>query len=357
MLVIDKRRCQRASFMHGPRLQLLVALAAAIALSMIQSQVLAAPAAKSGKEVVETVCAACHGTGAKGAPKIGDKNAWSKLSSQGLTSLTQNALNGIRQMPSHGGNPGLSDFEIERAITYMVNQSGGHWSEPIDKASPPGARTGEQIVRAQCAKCHETGVGGAPKIGDRAAWIPRLKQGLDNVVRSAINGHGGMPARGGMADLTDPEIRSAVIFLVNAGAESKPSPSAPVATDQDYQVVEGVTAYLGVVSSATVREQQKDYPASVYGAAPPGPGEYYVTIALFEAKGGGRITDATVRARVVGTAEASSEKTLQGITVAGSLTYGNYFAMPDAGTYKITVRISRPGAVKPVEVQFLYKRP
>ena len=79
------------------------------------------------------------------------------------------------------------------------------------------ARTGEQIVKARCIKCHEKGVNGAPRIGDRDAWIPRLKDGLDATVRSAINGHGGMPARGGMANVTDAEMREAVIYMVNKG--------------------------------------------------------------------------------------------------------------------------------------------
>ena len=358
MFIIDRGRCERASSLIRKRRWLLSAgVIAAIALVIMQPQAIAAGDARSGKEVVATVCGACHGTGAKGAPKIGDKNAWSKLASQGLTSLTQSALDGIRQMPSHGGNPGLSDFEIERAITYMVNQSGGHWSEPIDKGSPPASRTGEQIVHARCAKCHETGFEGAPKIGDRTAWIPRLKQGLDSVVRSAINGHGGMPARGGMADLTDPEIRSAVIFLVNAGVGATPGSVAPVVAGQGYQIVEGVTAYLGVVPSAVIRQHPKDYPASVYRAVPSEPDEYYVTIALFDAKNGQRITDASVRARVLGTTEASSEKTLQAVTVANALTYGEYFSMPGAGTYKVSVRISRPGTAKAIEAQFLYARP
>ena len=78
-------------------------------------------------------------------------------------------------------------------------------------------RTGKQIVEARCAKCHETGTGGAPRIGDRDAWIPRLKGGFDLVVRSAINGHGGMPARGGMANLTDAEMRNAITYMFNKG--------------------------------------------------------------------------------------------------------------------------------------------
>jgi cytochrome c5 len=168
---------------------------------------------RSGKEVVAASCFACHGSGANGAPKIGDSKAWAKRTAQGLGSLTASALKGIRQMPPHGGNPSLTDTEIERAITYMVNQSGGHWVEPVSRTTKAPERTGEQIVEARCAKCHRTGEGGAPKIGDRVAWIPRVKQGLDVVVRSAINGHGGMPARGGQADLTDSEIRSAIVYM------------------------------------------------------------------------------------------------------------------------------------------------
>ena len=176
---------------------------------------------RSGKEVVDSVCSKCHATGAQGAPKIGDKQAWKKRASQSLSSLTDHALKGIRQMPAHGGSPDLTDFEIKRAVTYMVNQSGGKWVEPISKKSPPAPRTGEEIVKAQCFKCHESGKGGAPKIGDRDAWIPRLKEGLESTVRSAMKGHGGMPARGGLADLSDSELRSAVIYLFRGPPPAK----------------------------------------------------------------------------------------------------------------------------------------
>ena len=194
---------------------IMLACAAPVATQAAQSR------ERSGKEVVDAVCFACHGTGAHGAPKIGDKKAWSKRSAPGLAALTEVALKGIRKMPAHGGNPNLSDLEIQRAITYMVNQSGGHWAEPINRTRPVADRPGKQIVAEQCVKCHGTGVGGAPRIGDRAAWIKRGSLGLDSLVRSAINGHGGMPARGGMADLTDSEIRGAVIYMFNQGVAVK----------------------------------------------------------------------------------------------------------------------------------------
>ena len=115
----------------------------------------------------------------------------------------------------------LTDIEVERAITYMVNQSGGHWTEPVSRTSPTPARSGKQIVEAKCVSCHGTGAGGAPRIGDRAAWTPRVSKGLDTVVTSAIHGHGALPPRGGMADLTDVEIRSAVLYMFNAGTGAK----------------------------------------------------------------------------------------------------------------------------------------
>jgi cytochrome c5 len=81
-------------------------------------------AAKSGEEVVKAACAACHATGALNAPKIGDNAAWGKVAAQGLDTLIEHAVKGIRQMPARGGNPALSDLEIARAIVYMANQSG-----------------------------------------------------------------------------------------------------------------------------------------------------------------------------------------------------------------------------------------
>jgi cytochrome c5 len=186
----------------------------ALALPLATGEALA-DSGRSGEEVVDAACGACHRTGENDAPRIGDEQAWAALAERGLTGLTASALAGIRNMPAHGGDMTLSDTEIERAITYMVNQSGGNWIEPIDPLTPAVARKGEQVVRAQCAACHEAGTDGAPKIGDREAWIERIvrARGIDALVNSAIHGHGPMPPRGGLADLTDAEIRAAVLYM------------------------------------------------------------------------------------------------------------------------------------------------
>jgi cytochrome c5 len=312
---------------------------------------------RSGKEVVDGLCIACHGTGTNGAPKIGDKQAWAKRASQGLTSLTKSALEGIRQMPSHGGNPNLTDTEIERAITYMVNQSGGHWTEPISRTTRTADRTGEEIVRERCASCHQTGAGGAPRIGDRAAWVPRVNQGLDVVVRSAIKGHGGMPARGGQADLTDAELRSAIVYMMNPTTPAAAaSPAAGAATGQDYRVIDGTTVYFGATPTETMRRNSSEYPEKVYGAVPVGPDQFYVTIAVFDANTGRRIPDAVVKARVSTATGAGPEKTLEPVTIKDARTYGNYFAMAGAGPYEIAVRIVRPGASDAISARFEFAR-
>ncbi len=210
-------------FDAGPR-RLLALVVSVLLISVTAQDAMAQKAERNGKEVVESLCVSCHASGARGAPKIGDKKAWAKLASRGLSGLSKSALTGIRDMPSHGGNLNLTDTEIERAITYMVNRSGGHWAEPVSRTTRATERTGEQIVSIRCSHCHQTGVNGAPKIGDKADWIPRLKPGIDVVVRSAINGHGGMPPRGGMADLSDSEIRNAIIFMFNGGTPLTKAP-------------------------------------------------------------------------------------------------------------------------------------
>ncbi|HEX7498718.1 MAG TPA: c-type cytochrome [Polyangia bacterium] len=204
---------------------------------------------RGGKEVVETVCAVCHRAGLNGAPKIGDRDAWAKLTSKGLTGLTVVALKGIRKMPPHGGNSDLTDTEIERAITYMVNQSGGRWIEPTSKLASAVQRSGGEVVQAYCAKCHQTGAEGAPRIGDRAAWIPRLKQGFEVLVGSAIKGHGPMPSRGDVANLTDSEIRAAIAYMINGGIATTARPSVALAAgpDGNRQINDGAEKYLGMV--------------------------------------------------------------------------------------------------------------
>lgn len=349
-------RNERHSSLIGSANGLLAAAVAALAMGSVPSAAGAQNDGRSGKEVVEAVCASCHATGTHGAPKIGDKKAWAMRAAQGLSSLTKHALEGIRQMPSHGGNPSLTDLEIGRAVTYMVNQSGGSWVEPASPAALAAERTGEQVVQLQCRKCHEAGAGGAPRIGNRAEWIPRMKQGLDVLVRSAIRGHGGMPARGGMADLTDSEVRAAVVHMFSGGAA--PAAQAPAAgagapRDSHHKVVGGIEIYLGIVSAETLRAQHAggDVESAMHRRIPRGRGYHHVNVSLFDADTRVEIKDAQVQARVSNPLTGTTRK-LEPMAVNNMVSYGNYFQMIGSDPYTVTVEIRRPGMPQPVEATF-----
>ena len=81
-------------------------------------------------------------------------------------------------------------------------------------AAGGAARSGEQIYQAACAACHDAGVAGAPKLGDKGAWAPRLALGLDGLLKSAIAGKNAMPPKGG-SDANDTELAAAIVFVAN----------------------------------------------------------------------------------------------------------------------------------------------
>ncbi len=84
--------------------------------------VAAAPAAVDAKASFKASCFACHGTGAAGAPKFGDKAAWKKRIAQGLDTLFSHAINGFKGMPPKGGSS-LSDDAVKAIVKYMVKNS------------------------------------------------------------------------------------------------------------------------------------------------------------------------------------------------------------------------------------------
>ena len=84
----------------------------------------------------------------------------------------------------------------------------------VDDNSEKTIQTGEQVYNARCAACHAGGLLESPKFGDNQAWAPRLSQGLDKLVYSALKGKGSMAAQGGGVH-NDEEIKNAVIYLSN----------------------------------------------------------------------------------------------------------------------------------------------
>lgn len=93
-------------------------------------------------------------------------------------------------------------------------------AEPVEKS-------GEEIYNTACMACHNTGAAGAPKLGDNAAWAPRLAKGTETLYNSAINGLNAMPPKGGNASLSDEEVKKAVDYMLpSVEATEQPAPAA-----------------------------------------------------------------------------------------------------------------------------------
>jgi cytochrome c5 len=120
---------------------------------------------KTGQQVVEAVCGACHTTGALNAPKIGDTAKWKPLIADGHEHLTEMAIKGVRAMPPKGGNPDLSDTEVARAVAYMANQSGANFKEPAAKPAAPAPAAAATTTAAAASAAPAPAAAAAPAAG------------------------------------------------------------------------------------------------------------------------------------------------------------------------------------------------
>jgi cytochrome c5 len=206
---------------------------------------------KTGEQVFAAQCTVCHAAGALGAPKLGDAAAWAPRVKAGFDALLHSALAGKGQMPPQGGGD-FSDYEIARAVVYMADKGGANFPEPappaattatttaatgaaaatVTTAATPSADPGKvktqvaantaaaattppPLYAQTCSTCHTPGIAGAPKLGDKAAWAPRIGQGIDALTANAIKGKGAMPPKGG-ASAGDAEIKAVVTYMVSA---------------------------------------------------------------------------------------------------------------------------------------------
>ncbi|MFT4100043.1 MAG: c-type cytochrome [Burkholderiaceae bacterium] len=95
-----------------------------------------------------------------------------------------------------------------------------------DASGPRTLKSGEEVFKAQCGTCHAAGLAGAPKLGDKDAWGPRIKTGYDALLHSALKGKGAMAPQGG-GDFDDLEIGRAVVYMANQAGGSLSEPAAP----------------------------------------------------------------------------------------------------------------------------------
>lgn len=147
-------------------------------------------------------------------------------------------------------------------------------------------------------------------------------------------------------------VRTAVLSIAALAA------SAAFAADTaTHKVVHGVAIYLGVLPAEMILGHPKSHSeAEMHGGVPAGQHQQHVVVALFDQASGKRISGAKVSARVHEINLAGTQKKLEPMLIAGTVSYGNYFNMPAANNpYRIRVLIELPGVAGVIEAQFDYQ--
>ena len=135
-----------------------------------------------------------------------------------------------------GDRPRAADAVYSKAVLDRIKPVGGVPASAIEKGPSPlvpapapvaaapaategGAKpaggNGKSVYDASCQACHAAGVAGAPKVGDKAAWAPRLGAGVAALQASALKGKNAMPPKGGNASLADDDVKAAVEYMVS----------------------------------------------------------------------------------------------------------------------------------------------
>lgn len=133
-----------------------------------------------------------------------------------------------------------------------------------DANAPKVLQSAEAVYTAVCAACHASGLAGAPKITDTAAWGPRIQQGYDTLLKHAIEGIRAMPAKGGNPDLDDVEVARAVVYMANQSGAAFKEPALPPAPAPGMPAV----AALPVDVAATPAATSATPPSAAPAAAP-----------------------------------------------------------------------------------------
>ncbi|WP_432697378.1 c-type cytochrome [Marinobacterium sp. YM272] len=86
----------------------------------------------------------------------------------------------------------------------------------LSPAAAMAERSGEELYNTKCSVCHASGVAGAPKFGDAAAWAPRAEKGMDALLATAKSGLNAMPPMGTCVDCSDAEMTAAIQYMLDA---------------------------------------------------------------------------------------------------------------------------------------------
>ncbi len=189
-------------------------------------------------------CIGCHGPTMKGNVFMGSANLSDGIyrfkADDQKASVIRTILHGVNQghkpltqdavMPSFGASKVIDKTQIKKLAVYVHQLGGGVAVKPKPKpkkvvasAAAPTAKAGRggKELYAKCQGCHNVGVGGAPKYGDKAAWASRIKRGMDDLLKVAKAGKGMMPPKGTCMDCTDDELRAVIQYMMESAGAPK----------------------------------------------------------------------------------------------------------------------------------------
>lgn len=109
----------------------------------------------------------------------------------------------------------LSEKAIEERLKPVGEVTVEAGSTPVTVATSAAVDIGQQRYQEYCHICHETGLAGAPKFGDKAGWAPRIAEGMDVLLKHAIDGYKAMPAKGTCLNCSDDEIKKAIEYMIS----------------------------------------------------------------------------------------------------------------------------------------------
>lgn len=177
---------------------------------------------KAGKAIYDQYCGGCHNMGGGGAPKFGSAAQWDPLVERGLNQLYTNAIRGVDGMPPKGNCDSCTNEQVHLAVDYIIKHSkgkpGGAAKEAADVAAETSIDRGKHIYDQTCVVCHKDGQLGAPRLGDKTAWTPLLKENLDVIVARTIHGYKAHPPRGACYLCSDADVISAVKYMAQEGS-------------------------------------------------------------------------------------------------------------------------------------------
>ena len=132
------------------------------------------------------------------------------------------------------------------------------------------------------------------------------------------------------------------------------SPPGRADDQSQYKVVDGIGVYYGIVPAGIVRGHSKSHAEGSMHGGPPQGNEMHLVVALFDAATAARIEDAKVRARISALGAGGPLKVLKTMSIAGTVSYGEFFPLAAGDRYAIHLEIERPGAARTTTVEFVY---